>query len=306
MRFLSACVILASLLWAFWKYLPSQELTVVFCDVGQGDGMYMRMPNGTDVVIDGGPTDEILSCVGRYMPFFDRNIEMIILTHPQKDHLQGLVSLVERYKVDYFLTVPVGNTSEGFKDLKNQLEAKNVFIGYPTFGDSIKLGEVELDFMWPEESWLRQNLEFEQNPDSVVSFLPQNRPHPSIISDQNLNLFSIYTLVRFHDFKLLLTGDGDIPTQTILKNFQIDKYIGDITMLKFPHHGSKFGISAEFLDILQPEATVISVGKNSYGHPASNSLEMLEKINSKLWRTDQQGDVIVKVLPSDWSVSSSR
>src|SRR3972149_6329793 len=91
------------LLTSYFFSLPDGKLHIIFCDVGQGDAAYIRTPNNQDMLIDGGPDDKVLSCLGRHMPFYDRTIDVVVLTHPQKDHLQGLISVVERYTVKYFV-----------------------------------------------------------------------------------------------------------------------------------------------------------------------------------------------------------
>src|SRR3990167_8207809 len=72
---------------------------IIFCSVGQGDGILIRTPSGLDIVEDGGPDDSILSCLSRHMPFWDRTIEIIILTHPDSDHISGLIDVVDRYRI---------------------------------------------------------------------------------------------------------------------------------------------------------------------------------------------------------------
>ena len=83
-----------TLFFAYLWFLPDQKLHVVFCDVGQGDAAYIRGPNNMDMLIDGGPNDKVLNCLGRHMPFYDRTIDVIMLSHAQKDHLQGLLSVL--------------------------------------------------------------------------------------------------------------------------------------------------------------------------------------------------------------------
>src|SRR3989344_8210677 len=105
------------LLFSFLGSLPDGTLHIVFCDVGQGDAAYIRFPDGRDMVVDGGPNDRVIACLGRHMPFWDRHIDMVAMTHPQKDHMQGLIAVFERFDVDYFLRSDIGNTTEGYQRL---------------------------------------------------------------------------------------------------------------------------------------------------------------------------------------------
>src|SRR5574341_1833681 len=105
------------LLFSFIATLPDGKLHLVFCDVGQGDAAYVRFPDGRDMVVDGGPNDKVLGCLGNHMPFWDRHIKIVVMTHPQKDHMQGLISVLDRYRVDYFVRSDVANDTEGYKKL---------------------------------------------------------------------------------------------------------------------------------------------------------------------------------------------
>src|SRR3989344_9140986 len=137
---------------------PDGKLHVVFCDVGQGDSAYLKMPNGADVLIDGGPDDKVLSCLGRHMPFYDRTIDVVILSHPQKDHLQGLISVIDRYNVGYFIIGVEGNDTEGYKKLIQTIKKKNIKIKNLYTGDSLSLGKVNFSVLWPERKWVASQL----------------------------------------------------------------------------------------------------------------------------------------------------
>src|SRR3989338_10871213 len=91
------------LLFSYIFSLSDNKLHLIFCDVGQGDAIYIRMPDNSDLLIDGGPNDKVLSCLGKHMPFYDRTIDVVVLSHPQTDHLQGLISVIDRYNVGYFI-----------------------------------------------------------------------------------------------------------------------------------------------------------------------------------------------------------
>src|SRR3989344_3949853 len=91
---------------AFWLSLPDGRLHLVFCNVGQGDAIFIHFPNGADMLVDGGPDNKVLNCLGRHMPFYDRTINILVLTHPQKDHFGGLITVLDRYAVSNYITVP--------------------------------------------------------------------------------------------------------------------------------------------------------------------------------------------------------
>ncbi len=97
--FLVGAFIVLGLLIGVLTSLPDGKLHLVFCDVGQGDAIYIKTPKGSDILVDGGPNEKVLDCLGRHLPFYDRDIELVVLTHPHADHFTGLISVLERYSV---------------------------------------------------------------------------------------------------------------------------------------------------------------------------------------------------------------
>src|SRR3990167_9467766 len=135
------------------------KLRLVFCDVGQGDGMLLITPGGRQVVVDGGPGTKIVDCLGQKMPFWDRTIEMVVLTHPQKDHLEGLLSVLSRYKVKMIATTGVENETELFKAWQTAIKAEDASIYTPKAGDSLILDSgrsqaSSIDVLWPTQDKL--------------------------------------------------------------------------------------------------------------------------------------------------------
>ncbi len=270
---------------SFFLSLPDGKLHVVFCDVGQGDAAYIRTPSNQDMLIDGGPDDRVLSCLGRHMPFYDRTIDVVLLTHPQKDHLQGLISVVQRYNVKYFIIGVEGNETAGYKLLVENLKKKNIPIKNLYTGDKFYLGKVEFDVLWPDKKWVADKVQSSKiKAQSLVGAVL------GLSTDTELNDFSYYLNLKYGTFSTLFTGDGDVHMQPEVMK------IGDlpqVTVLKFPHHGSKTAMLPMFLDKLAPELAVISVGKNSYGHPTKEALNMLLDNSIQYKQTDKEGDIEV-------------
>lgn len=279
--FLSGVVIGGILLFSFFLSLPDGKLHVVFCNVGQGDAAYIRTPNNQDMLIDGGPDNKVLSCLGKYMPFYDRAIDLVLLTHPQKDHLQGLISVVERYTVKHFVIGVVGNETEGYRKLVEAIQKKKVPTRNLYLGDTFSLGSVKFSVLWPERSWVSDK--------SVLG----------LSTDTGLNSFSYFLHLSYGSFDALFTGDGDSRIQPEIMR---QANLPDIEVLKFPHHGSKTGILPEFLDKIHPELAVISVGKNSYGHPSKEAIELLSNRAIRIKRTDEDGNVEVISDGSTWKI----
>lgn len=253
-----------------------KKLHVVFCDVGQGDAIFVRTPQGSDILIDGGPDNSILNCLGEHMPFWDRTIEIMILTHPHADHLTGLIDVAKRYRVLSFGTEKIINPTSAYKELiKNLKNAQQKFL-YQNDKFIIKDGTI-FKTLWPTEGWIERNRgeNADVNGSSVIEFL------------------------TYENFKVLFTGDAQAG---VLE--RIGTLIGGLDLLKVPHHGSKTGLTAGILDILNPKLAAISVGKNNkYGHPAPFTLEILRNKDIKALRTDQTGDIEIISDGKTWKVN---
>jgi competence protein ComEC len=256
-----------------------KKLHVVICDVGQGDATFIRTPNGSDILIDGGPDDSILSCLSRHLPFWDRTIEIMILTHPHADHLTGLIDVLKRYKVLSFGTEKIGNSTSAYKELMKQLEQNQIKQRFLYQGDRFVIKDgVILKTLWPTLEWVDQNL------------------LGKVSSDENG--LSVIELLSYKSFKMLFTGDAQASDVA-----RIDLMIGEISLLKVPHHGSKTGLNLEALNVLSPKMAVISVGaKNKYGHPNSLTLDLLNQSRIKTLRTDQMGDIEVVSDGKNWKI----
>lgn len=252
--------------------LNDGRLHIVFCDVGQGDATFIRTPKGTDLLIDGGPDQRVLDCLGRHMPFWDKTIELVILTHPHADHLAGLINIIDRYTLIQFLESSQsgsGEESQGYQRLKEQLSAKKINSRQLSAGDSFKTGDgLQFVTLWPERDF----------------------------TTSDPNDMSIVLLLSFGSQAFLLPGDAGVDVD-YWNN--INK---EIDVLKVSHHGSRTGTSQEFIDRTRPRLAVISVGKNNrYGHPHSEVIKILNDLGIKTLRTDQNGEVEVISDGQSWS-----
>lgn len=267
------------LLGFFWS-LPDGKLHIVFCNVGQGDAAYIRFPDGRDMLVDGGPDDKVLGCLGRHMPFWDRHVNMVLMTHPQKDHMQGLITVLDRYGTDYFVRSDISNTTEGYKELINNISGKHVRVRYATSGENIAVGSTTLSVLWPSEAQIANVLG---------------------ASTSNLNDGSIVFVLRYGSFDALFPGDADTRVESGWRSIRLAD--DTLEVLKFPHHGSKTAMTEGFLETLKPKLAIISVGKNSYGHPNEATLETLAKLGIRVKRTDKEGDIEVVSDGRSWSVA---
>jgi competence protein ComEC len=252
------------------------QLNLIACDVGQGDAVLAVMGE-TQILIDGGPNNLVLDCLAKYLPFYDREIELIILTHNQTDHFRGLIEVFKRYQVDTFLVNEANLGGVEYQVLENEVGGTKTKVIYPEEGTTIRLGMIYLDIINP----LRENV------------LGANS------SEESVNANSIVVNLRLNNFDALLTGDLSPEAAESLVQRGLVK---DVEYIKIPHHGSKVGLTENLLLAAKPELAVISVGKNSYGHPHQEILNLLNKYNIKTLRTDNEGDIKVETDGETWQV----
>jgi competence protein ComEC len=242
--------------------IPDDNLHLIACDVGQGDAILFTKGN-IQILTDGGANNEVLNCLSKYLPFWDRRIELVVLTHPQQDHYQGLIEVFKRYQVTTFLTNDLDSSNQSYQVLKNVVGGQEVETINPEEGMSLRVGMIYLDILH-----------------TATSF-----------SFKDVNDASIVTVVRFADFEAILTGDiGPSGIEDMLEK----NLVGPVDYIKVPHHGSKNGLTKELLDAAKPRVAVISAGKNNrYGHPHQEILKLLDDFGIKTLRTDEAGDVEV-------------
>lgn len=258
---LAILFVIAILSWTAVFASHDNKLHIHFYDVGQGDAIYIRTPAKQDILIDGGPDATILTKLGQDMPFYDRKIELIISTHPHADHITGLIDVLKRYQVDQILSTGVEHTSATFGEWKDIVQEKNIPVRTAQAGQKIKLGKTFMYVLYPVDRLAGKEV-------------------------KNLNNTSIVSRLIYGKNSALFTGDAEIEVeQELLSNHTHLK--SDI--LKVGHQGSKTSTSEEFLEKVDPEYAIISVGENKYGHPSKEVLERLKNI--KLFRTDLNGDI---------------
>lgn len=240
-------------------------LEVSFMDVGQGDSIFIETPEGHQIIIDGGPNSRILEKLAERMPFWDKSIDVLILTHPEKDHITGLIDVLERYKVNYFVWngIPKDDAQnkkllEILEKLKNENKITVVAAG---LGSKIIANNALFNVLGPAKDSLKK--------------------------DANEN--SLVLKLSYGSSKFLFTGDIGFKVEREIagrENLEAD-------VLKVAHHGSKYSTSDLFLAGVSPMAAVISVGKNSYGHPTQEVLQKLNDFGARVLRTDENGDITI-------------
>jgi len=260
---LAGLVCLNLILWVVvYDLSQPRPLEVTFFDIGQGDAIFIETPQGHQILIDGGPDLTILEKLSEEMPFYDRTIDLIILTHPEHDHYFGLFEVLKRYEVENILWTGVVRETAEWQEWEKLIEEERAEIKIAQAGQRIIL----------------------QGSDPCI-FIDVLHPFENLEGQEfkNSNDTSIVASLVFDDISFLFTGD---ITKKIEKQLSIDSDI-----LKVAHHGSKTSSCLEFLEIVSPELAIITVGENSYGHPHPEVLANLNQFGIQVLRTDIEGDI---------------
>ncbi|MDD4358206.1 MAG: ComEC/Rec2 family competence protein [Candidatus Pacebacteria bacterium] len=244
-----------------WSLVLKKDdnLKVIFFNVGQGDSIFIETKEGHQILVDGGPDKSILNNLEKFMNPFDKEIDLIILTHPDKDHLGGLISVLKTYDVDAVIHTGAQSESQLFSEFENLIKDEKV-ITVDVY-DKILVGDAEFEVY---------------------------NPIIDVNNIGDLNDTSIVMKLIYGDSSFLLMGDLSINFEDDL----IQKFNLRSDVLKVGHHGSKYSTGQEFLNEVSPNCAVIQVGKNSYGHPDKSVIELFNENNVKILRTDTEGDVI--------------
>jgi competence protein ComEC len=246
-------------------FSPDKNLKVIICDVGQGDAILIRTSAGQDILIDGGPDDSVLTCLGKYLPFSDREIEMMILTHPHADHLVGLVSVLKNYSVDEVLIAGVQSSDSIYQDFLNLVKEKEIKTVIVLSGKIFSFSDgSRLEILYP------------------ISDLTDK-------TVKDLNDSSIVSKLTYGQSSFLFTGDlgGESEADLLKTNQNLQAEV-----LKVGHHGSSYSLSELFIQAVKPRLAVISVSlNNSFHHPSSRIVRRLARFGVEVLRTDLAGDI---------------
>lgn len=255
---------------AVWAALFRAErgvLTVAFLDVGQGDSIYIETPSGRQALIDGGADAHVLSALGSVMPWHDRSIDLVLATHPDKDHVGGLAAVIDKYDVSHVVWNGAEHdtkTYQNFLDAVAEEETRGAEMIVARRGQRFALDTgVFLDILFPDHDpngW-------ETNDGSIVLILT---------SGNN---------------RFLLTGDAPQSVEKYLVGIDGTHLPADV--LKLGHHGSKTSSAEIFLAAVSPEYAVVSAGKdNQYGHPHQEVIDRVKNMGIPIFSTAESGTIM--------------
>jgi beta-lactamase superfamily II metal-dependent hydrolase len=246
------------------SHITTPELHVSFLDVGQGDAILVQTPSGKTMLIDGGPTNTILERVADNVSYFDNDIDVIVATHPDADHITGLIPILEKYKISTVLVSSAEGSTKIFDDLTSHINNEHADVHVAHTGDLIDFHDgVTAKILYPDKNYVAKK--------------------------NDTNDASISLVLTYGDESFLLTGD--------LPSVEESKLIGDylpshVTVYKAGHHGSKYSSGEQLLSYIKPEYVVVSAGKdNKYGHPNPEAILRLEKYSKEIISTINRGTI---------------
>ena len=255
------------LLWTAVFGALNPGLEVTFFDVGEGDSVFIETPRHYQIVVDGGPSSTtLLKKINQELPFWDRHLDLMVLTHPDKDHLAGLLPVFKYYEVEKVLWTGVVKETAIYQEWRQVLEEAGSEVVIAAEDQDLESPQVYFDVLYPFLSFNRQTF-----------------------SDYNGT--SVVMKVVYQGGQFLLTGDISETIENKLIREEVDLQ-SDI--LKVAHHGSQSSTGRSFLNAVRPQMAVISVGENSYGHPDKAVLNRLKDYGITTLRTDQEGDIKIK------------
>lgn len=288
-------LILASILmiiwfvWPRWPLSKTDQLTITMLDNGQGESIFIEFPNRKTMLIDGGGFYKNSLDVGKMVlaPYILRKsmgeIDFMVATHSDNDHISGLESILDVLKTNNII---IRNNTLGDRRIKN-LYQKAISLGAkPLFleaGVPFKIGEVKLTLLHPDRNYLLHR--------------KKNRQRIS-------NDLSLVLRIEYGDFSILLTGDINQKAEEYL--IQQSSPL-KATILKAPHHGSRFSSTSEFVNAVSPEEVLFSVGYlNYFRHPHPSVIARYTKIGANIWRTDHHGAVSITSNGHSYKINGHR
>lgn len=263
---IALCILANIFIWQAVVRAQNAVLTVSFLDVGQGDAIFIRAPGGNQALIDGGPGRAVLRQLSSVMPFYDRTIDVIVSTHPDKDHIGGLPEVLKRFRVGAIVEPGVSADTSFYEEFTARAseEAGAVRVTARA-GQTIDLGGgARLVILFPDRD----------------------------VSGLETNTASIVARLEYGDTAFILTGDSPQSIETYLVSRGAPL---NADVLKLGHHGSRTSSADAFVGAVSPEYAIISAGKdNTYGHPHKEVLDTLARFNIPFLGTYEKGTVVIE------------
>jgi competence protein ComEC len=256
-----------AIFFCYWQYFEKKKyhFSVVFFNIGQGDSALINFSDGEKMLADCGPNANVLSKLGSELPFYDRTIDYLVITHPDLDHYGGCVDVLKRYQIKNIIENGDEKVNDGY------WQEWNVLAGQENAARTIINKEQTMSFG-----------------SEKIRFFFAATSTPGLLEGNNRSL--VFKLTG-GDNTFMFTGDAEYIEEDILLNIYSKNELKS-DYLKVSHHGSDSSSSDNWLASVQPKVAIVSVGKNKFGHPSLRVLRKLERVGAEIWQTDEKGDIL--------------
>lgn len=258
-------LILISIILFIALFSPKNKGVLKFTvmDVGQGDALFIESPTGVQIIVDGGPGNNLLKEIPKVLPWYDRSVDMIFVTNPDSDHYEGFIKFLDKYSVEALVESGTTNSYSAFGVFQEKIKEKDISKTLARRGQTIDIGGgVYIQILFPDRN----------------------------VEQVSPNTGSIVMKIIYGDTSVLLQGDSVASIEQYLLEMDGDYLKSDI--LKVGHHGSKTSSVKEYVEKVSPKYAVISAGSdNSYGHPHKEVVENLSDLNIKTIATCNNGAI---------------
>ncbi len=254
-------LLLTVILFTFSKQSNNSIPEIIFFDIGQGDAILIQQDN-FQILIDGGPDDAIVYELAKQLPWYDKNIEIVVLTHPHDDHIRGLLNVLDQYSVEQIFMNRIEYENRAYEYLLTNYQEKIVEVEQ---GDVFEYKNIYGEILYPFVGKAYQ--------------------------EKNINNESVVILLEVDNYRTLLMGDAEQEVENKL----IEKYnLEDIYLLKVGHHCSRTSTSDMFLSETNPDIAICSCGEdNKFGHPHYETLEKFQTRDVQYLITYQEGNIVI-------------
>ena len=244
-----------------------KNLTFAMLNVGQGDGLFIKSPTGTQIMFDGGPVHSVLGPLQKVISPFNKKIAALVITNPDSDHIGGFLDILKNYKVGEVFESGTLTDSKTYQNLRDEMKKQNI-----------------------PDILVKKGMRLDIGGGSYISILFPDRD----VSSWATNDGSVVAKLFYGKTSVMLTGDAPIKTEQIILSENSKTELAS-TVLKVGHHGSRTSTSTNFVKTVSPIDALISDGKdNKYGHPHQETLDTLNSFGVKILRTDVLGTIVMK------------
>jgi competence protein ComEC len=253
-------------------------LEVHFIDVGQGDSILIQEDNSANILIDGG--NRWNSVEEKVISYLEENevdtIDALISTHPHADHIGSLEAVINTFEVKEIYDSGRVHTSKTYENYLTAVDENNIPFDTPRRNEVIEVEGLEFKVLHPTAP----------------------------VENYDLNNSSIVLGLEYGEVSFLFAGDIEAEVEHEILNSEADI---KATILKVPHHGSNTSNSTGFIESVSPKAAVITVGEeNKFGHPSSETINLFKKKEIKIYRTDENGDIVISTDGNNYSVNAEQ